>query len=213
MKIQVLFVSFLVTVFSVTLSAHPVSYQNGVGIMSYNSPKMNELLLTYSFTPRFAIAHTYLRDSKSEFYIPRVNFLVKRWNNSDSQANIYFSAGSGVEKFESVNRSAHLGEAVLDWESRKYYTYIQHLYINRDKSVNPMLPLRNYNYTKLRLGFAPFLADYEDLNIWLITQFSKKNENQQIEAMQFLRFYRKNVLWEIGAGFDGSLAFNFMIHL
>lgn len=129
--------------------AHPVSYQDGIGIMSYNSQKMNELLLTYSFTPRFAVAHTYLRDSKSEFYIPRANFLLKRWNETDSQANIYFSAGSGLETFDSKTSSAHLGEVVLDWESRKYYTYLEHLYIKRDTTANPDLPLLDYNHSNV----------------------------------------------------------------
>ncbi len=193
--------------------AHPVSYQDGIGIMSYNSQKMNELLLTYSFTPRFAVAHTYLRDSKSEFYIPRANFLLKRWNESESQANVYLSLGSGLEQFGSKASSAHLGELVLDWESRKYYTYFEHLYIKRENTTNAAIPLQDYNHTKLRFGIAPFLGDYEDLNIWFITQFEKHNDENQISSTQFLRFYRKNVLWEIGAGFDGSFAFNFMIHL
>ena len=68
--------------------AHPVSFKNGVGIMSYNTQETNEVLLTYSPTSYFAIGTTYLRDSKSEFYIPRLNFLVKRWNNIDSQGNV-----------------------------------------------------------------------------------------------------------------------------
>lgn len=213
MCIKQIILGLLTSLLSMMAVAHPVSYQDGIGIMSYNSQKMNELLLTYSFTPRFAVANTYLRDSKSEFYIPRANFLLKRWNEPNSQANFYISAGTGLEKFGSQTSSAHLGEVVLDWESRKYYTYLEHLYIRRSNTANPLIPIQDYNHTKLRMGFAPFLADYEDLNIWFISQFEKHNEESQIEAIQFLRFYRKNVLWEIGAGFDGSIAFNFMIHL
>ena len=213
MKFRLIISGLLISLSASAALAHPVSYQDGVGLMSYNSAKMNELLLTYSFTPRFAIANTYLRDSKSEFYIPRANFLLKRWNNDDSQGNIYFSGGSGLEKFGGQSSSAHLGEVVLDWEDREFYTYFEHLYIRRNNTQNLEIPLQDYNHSKLRLGFAPFLADYEDLNIWFITQFEKHNEDKQIDATQFLRFYRKNVLWEIGAGFDGSIAFNFMIHL
>ena len=193
--------------------AHPVSYQDGIGIMSYNSQKMNELLLTYSFTPRFALAHTYLRDSGSEFYIPRANLLLRRWNEPDSQANIYTSFGSGSEKFGTKTSSTHLGEVVLDWESRKYYTYLEHLYLRRNNTANAALPQQDYNQTKLRLGFAPFFADYGDLNVWLIAQFDKHIDGKRIETTQFLRFYLKNVLWEVGSGFDGSIAFNFMIHI
>jgi hypothetical protein len=212
MKLR-LILGFLLGIVSLSAGAHPTSYKGALGVMSYNSAKMNELLLTYSFSPRFAVAGTYLRDSKSEFYIPRLNFLAKRWNNSDSQANFYLSGGSGIEKFNSKSTPAHLGEVVLDWENRQYYTYIDHIYIKRDTQDNPMIPLQDYNHTKLRLGMAPFLADYEELNIWLIAQFEKHNDEKQIDATQFVRFYRKNLLWEVGAGFDGSLAFNFMVHL
>ena len=193
-------------------SAHPVSYKGALGIMSYNSPRMNEVLLTYSLSPHFAVATTYLRDSSSEFYIPRTNFLLKRWNNEDSQANVYFSAGAGYEKFNSITYGVRLAEVVADWENRKYYTYLEHLYLNRDNDQNNLIIAKNYNHTKARIGFAPFLADYNDLNVWLILQTEKHN-GDSIQTTQFLRFFMKNVLWEVGAGFDGSVAFNFMIHI
>lgn len=203
----------IIVLFSLSAQSHTVIYQDGFGIMSFNSQKMNELLLGYSMTPRFAIAYNYLRDSKSEFHVPRLNFLLKRWNERDSQGNIYLSAGSGLERFNLQNTSTHLGEVAMDWESRKYYTAFSHLYLKRDQLGNLSLPQSDYNHTKVRLGFAPFLADFEDLNIWFITQFDRHNGENQIEATQFLRFFRKNVLWEIGADFNGSMAFNFMIHL
>jgi len=192
--------------------AHPVSYKEAVGLMSYNTPQMNEILLTYSFTPHFALAGTYLRDSKSEFYVPRANFLLKRWNNEDSQANVYLSGGAGYEKFGSKNYGVKLAEFVADWESRKYYVYFDHLYLNRDNRDNTMLPDRDYNHSKLRVGTAPFLADYADLNVWLILQGEKHLNESQIEMTQFLRFYIKNTLWEVGARFDGGWAFNYMVH-
>jgi hypothetical protein len=197
----------------VSASAHPVSYKDAVGIMSYNTPTTNELLLTYSLTPRFALATTYLRDSNSEFYIPRANFLLARWNEHDSQANIYLSGGSGWEKFNNKTYSAHLGEIIADWESRKYYVYLEHQYLKRNNTDNSLLPTQDYNHTKARFGFAPFLAEYDELNIWAILQFDKHLDSTQIEATPFLRFYIRNVLWEIGAGFNGSFNFNFMIHL
>ena len=203
----------LVTTFSFVAFAHPVSYKGATGIMSYNSPEMNELLVTYSFNFNYAAAATYLRDSKSEFVIPRFNYLVKHWNNTDSQGNIYLSRGIGNEIYNDKTYGVRLAEFIADWEDRRYYTYLEHLNLTRDNDQNPMLPETSYNHTKLRLGYAPFLADYNDLNVWTIVQFEKHNEDKQIEATPFLRFFMKNVLWEIGAGFDGSTKFNFMIHL
>lgn len=194
-------------------SAHPVSYKDSVGIMSYNSAENNELMVTYSVTPRFAAAATYLREKKSEFYIPRLNLLAQRWNNEDSQGNIYLSAGAGIEKFDSKNYDTALAEIVADWESRKYLVAFTEQYLLRKNENNPQFANKNLSKSKLRLGFAPFLADYNDLNVWYIAEFNSNNENPQIQTTQFLRFYMKNILWEIGAGFDGSLAFNFMLHL
>lgn len=210
MKIRLLIASILLS--SNFVYAHPVSYKDAVGLMSYNNPEMNEILLTYSLTPHFAIAGTYLRDSKSEFYIPRVNFLLKRWNNDDSQGNIYLSGGAGYEKFASKNYGVNLAEFVADWESRKYYIYFDHLYLNRSNEQNAQLPERDYNHSKLRVGTAPFLADYADLNVWLILQGEKHLNESNIEMTQFLRFYMKNTLWEVGARFDGGWAFNYMVH-
>lgn len=118
--------------------AHPVSYKDAVGIMSYNDSQMNEILLTYSLNYNFAFGHTYIKEKNSEFYIPRVNLLAKRWNNDDSQGNLYLSAGSGFEKYNNATSNVRLAEIVADWESRKYYTYLEHLYMLRDNKDNPI---------------------------------------------------------------------------
>jgi hypothetical protein len=193
--------------------AHPVAYKDSFGVMSYNSQEANELLVTYSLTARTAAAFTTLREAKSEFYIPRANFLLQRWNNEDSQGNLYFSAGYGAEKYDSKNYDTTLAELIADWESRKYLVALEEQYFRRRNQNNPLLTSQDYSKTKMRLGFAPFLADYNYLNVWYIAEFNSNSENPQIQTTQFLRFYMKNVLWEIGAGFDGSIAFNFMLHL
>lgn len=203
----------LILLVNIKTLAHPVSYKDAVGIMSYNSPEANELLVTYSFNFNYAVALLYLRDAKSEFAIPRFNYLVKRWNNLDSQGNIYLSGGVGSEKFNDKTYDVRLVEFIADWEDRQYYTYIEHLNLTRNNELNAILPDRNYNHTKLRLGYAPFLADYNELNVWTILQFDKHNKEKQIKATPYLRFFMKNVLWEFGAGFDGTTKFNFMVHI
>lgn len=202
----------LMTIAALKANAHPVSYKDAFGLMSYNNSQMNEALLTYSLSHNFAIGHTYIREKKSEFYIPRVNLLAKRWNNEDSQGNLYLSFGSGIEKYASNNSNVRMGEIVADWESRKYYVYYEHLHMLRDNKSNSLWTERDDNHSKFRFGLAPFLADYSDLNIWLIAQLSKHND-ETIEATQFMRFYIKNTLWEIGADFNGGFVFNFMVHL
>ena len=192
--------------------AHPTSYKGATGVMSYNTPKMTEILLTYSLQHNFAISTTYLQDSNSKFYVPRLNYLVQRWNNEDSQGNFYLSAGAGLEDYAGKKYGVRLAELVADWESREYYIYLDHIYLNRDNEQNNNLLQKHYNHTKFRVGTAPFLADYEELNVWLILQAEKHLDEPQIDLTQFLRFYVKNVLWEVGAGLNGNWAFNYMIH-
>ena len=208
--LKLILISF--TLLSQFAAAHPTSFKGAVGLMSYNTPEMNEILLTYSLEHNFALAAIYLSDSNSEFYIPRLNYLVKRWNNDSSQGNLFFSVGAGYEKFNSENNRVQLAEVVADWEDRKYYIYYNHIYMNRENELNAALPHKHYNHSKLRLGTAPFLADYEDLNVWFILQGEKHQEEKQIEMTQFLRFFIKNTLWEIGAGFNGGWALNYMVH-
>jgi hypothetical protein len=191
--------------------SHPVSYKGATGIMSYNTATSNDLLLTYSLTHKFAVAATYIREEESEFQIPRLNYLVKRWNNDDSQGNFYLSGGAGVEKYKNKNYDAKLAEVVADWEDRQYYIYFEHLHLVRENQLNTFLPETSHNHSKFRLGTAPFLADFEDLNIWYILQWDKHNE-PKIELTQFVRIFRKNALIEIGAGFNNNWAFNYMFH-
>ena len=46
----------VLTLTSLKVLAHPVSYKDAIGIMSYNNSKMNEILLTYSLSSKFAVA-------------------------------------------------------------------------------------------------------------------------------------------------------------
>jgi len=213
MNVRNLGVLLLLILLSAVANSHPVTYKDGIGLMSYNSAPSNELMLTYSMSPRWAVAMTYLREQKSEIYLPRLNFLLQRWNQENSQANIYLSLSRGVEKFNSQNYQTNFAELIADWESRKYMISFEHQYFARENESNLALAKKDLNKSKLRMGFAPYLAEANDLSAWYVAEFNRRNDDSQIEAMQFIRLYKKNVLWEIGASFDGSMAFNFMIHM
>lgn len=189
--------------------AHPVSFKRGLGLVSSNSRDMNDTMLAYSFQYNFAAGLTHLKLEQSNFLIPRANFLLKRWNNLGSQGNIYLSGGAGIESRDDSTFDAHLLDFSADWESRKYYVSFEHRYLAREeRSVE--LP-KEIVERKFRAGFAPFLADYKDLNVWYILQVRDEKEKDP-RPTQFFRFYLNNVLWEIGAG-SKEVAFNFMIHI
>jgi hypothetical protein len=64
---------------------------------------------------------------------------------------------------------------------------------SRTEFETQRLPLHN---TKLRLGFAPYLAEFDELSFWLILEDRKSTE--QSSVFPILRFYYRNALWEVG---------------
>ncbi len=205
------FLAMLIILIGSSANAHMVSYQGATSLMSYNEGAKNEYMLTYSYRPWGAVALTYLKEKSDEndfaMTIPRANFLLKRWNNDDSQANIYGSVGYGNEQSLNENKPVGLVAGDIDWESRKYYTSFQYSHLYRDSSSRPDLDMMKY-----RLGFAPYLAEFKELNTWFILQFSQQ-AREKIETTPLIRLFYQNVLIELGAGLNGKTTFNFMIHL
>lgn len=191
---------------AVSAQAHPVTYRGGWSLNSESQADMNELMLVYSPSFNSAVGGSYLRMDNREFAFARVNWLVQRWNQMDSQGNLYLNVGTGGGKTSERTTSAHFGEVMADWESRKIYTSFRHQQVLHQDG-------EDFGATKLRAGFAPYLGDYEDLNVWWIAQWQRTEERKEGEAFQFLRFYLRNVLWEVGTGFNGNWAFNLMLHL
>lgn len=189
--------------------AHPVSYQGAVSLMSYNKEDENEVLLTYSFKSYLAAAAFYFREGDVNYTMPRLNWLAKRWNNEDSQANLYLSGGYGVERSFNEQVGVGFGSVEADWESRKYYTSVQYNRFLRKDTDAASRP--DFETIKLRAGLAPYLAGYSEINTWLILQAEKMND-KPVELTQFIRLFYKNALIEVGAGFSGGMAFNYMVH-
>ncbi|WP_374028773.1 hypothetical protein [Bdellovibrio bacteriovorus] len=189
--------------------AHPVSFQGATSLMSYNKENENELMLTYSVKNYLAAGLTYYKVEDVEYTVPRLNFLAKRWNNEDSQGNIYLSAGYGSERSFEERNGVTLVSADVDWESRKYYTSFQYnKYFRQDTEAANRT---DFEMMKARVGVAPYLAEYNELNAWFIVQFEKSND-KAIETTQFIRLFYKNVLVEFGATIGGGWAFNYMVH-
>jgi hypothetical protein len=116
--------AFLAT-FSLRAEAMLVAYQDSFGIMGYNQSFHNELFLNYSLTSHFAVGERTIKfltiDGTKEFFIPEADFLVARFNEKDSQANLYAGAGYGAQSFMGQTSGVGMVNLAADWESRKYY--------------------------------------------------------------------------------------------
>lgn len=192
--------------------AHPVAYAGSTSIMTWNSKEMSDWMLTHSYTSKFSLAARYLRmdtrDGERTFYMPQVNYLLKRWNELDSQANIYLSLGHGGEKVNSSFKNTTGVALEADWESRKYYVSFR-----EDVLLSHKDSKRNIYQTKVRAGFAPYLAEFNEMNAWFILQADKSNKmTDEYKLTPFIRLFYHNILLEFGSTMKGDSQFNFMVH-
>lgn len=196
---------------SSNLWAHPVSYAGSYSIMTWASENSTDWMLTHSFTPRAALSYHFMRmrnheNSKHEdkFHLLTGNFLLKRWNQLESQGNVYLSLGVGDE----VNKSLVGMLAVdLDWESRDYYVSYKTESILRQDGKDPFIR------SKARVGFAPYRGGFEELNTWIIAEVSKESDaTKEYDLTPLVRFYYRNILTEAGVSLNGEYKFNFMVH-
>lgn len=192
--------------------AHPVAFAGSYSIMTWNSKDMSDWMLTHSFTSNYSLTARYLRmqtvDGERSFYMPQLNFLLKRWNELDSQANIYLSIGHGGEKINSSLKDTSLLALETDWESRKYYISARGDALLSHKSSG-----QNIYQTKGRIGFAPYLAEFNEINTWIILEAYRSNKDEdEFKLTPFVRFFYHNVLTEFGVSSRGDAQFNFMVH-
>src|SRR5579871_5340821 len=114
----------LMGLWSFDANAMLVAYKDSFGIMGVNQAFHNELFLNYSLTSDFAVGARWIRflttNGEAEFAIPEADFLLKRWNAPDSQANIYLGGGYGAETFAGQTQGVGMANFAADWENRKY---------------------------------------------------------------------------------------------
>ncbi len=191
--------------------AHPVTFEDGVMLKSMAREDMSENSVTYTFHPRFALGIEYDRllmgPQDTSWGLMEFNVLLKRWNGDHSQGNIYLLSGAGAF-WDNFDNSSPAGKWGLqaDYETRQFYTLASYTgWHARD--------VESY-YALFRLGYAPFVAGYNDLNLWVITQFDYNPDmRSDVQVTPYLRFFYKNVLWEVGASLQGNFYWQFMVHM
>lgn len=190
--------------------AHPVSFQGATSVMTWNQPDLSDTWVTYSARPYLALAGRYMRmvmpEGESRVYLPQVDVLLKRWNAKEYQANIYAYGGFGGARFQSRDGTAAIAGFELDAESRKYFVMGKAEAMRG--SIGP-----DFDQFQLRLGIAPYEAEFEELASWLMVQAQYNPALTTKYAITPLaRFFYKSVLWETGVSLDGDWMLNVMFH-
>src|SRR6056300_1416699 len=100
-----------------SISAHPVVFKNGKVFWVSQSTKFNDLRLGISQTNKWLVGGRILQDRRSDetFALLNNNYLAKRWNSKNAQANIYIlsSVGVNTKNTESMGTVGVHG----DWEN------------------------------------------------------------------------------------------------
>ncbi len=196
-------------IFTSLALAHPVTFEGGS--MPYYEFKgdNHSVHFNHSFSNRFALgAHlNSIQDKNKErlyYYSPTANFQIKRWNNPDSQANIYLLGGPA---FEAGNKGALVGYQ-LDWEDRRFYTATEGHFYEMSGSTD-------HSLMKFRAGVAPYIAPFDGFHTFLILEAQREGFKSE-EEWSFgpvARFFYDAYLAEIGVDNDGEMMGSLMLQL
>lgn len=193
-----------ITAFSISAQARPVSYAGGWMAMTMNDGMENSNLLSYSPTARDAIGvrSDYLRDDDAWMHAINYNRLLKRWNEADSQANIYMLSGAGVATRGDTRGAVGWLGMEADWESRRYYVGYENRVIGSGVVEESFMQ-------RARVGVAPYIANYDGWHPWLMLQVDHRpgNDNELV-VTPLLRVFNSEVLGEAGISSAGDVLFN-----
>ena len=80
------------------LYARPISYVGGWTLMSFNDYQSNSLLVHYTPSSKYSLGYNIEYWNDKEFWINNfnLNYLLKRINKKNSQANFYFKSSIGI---------------------------------------------------------------------------------------------------------------------
>ena len=198
--------SALVGTMSSSAHANPVSFKGGYGVMPAYNKDWFDIQLNYSVTNRYAVgASSYYRqgkDSTAEFGIGQFNYLIKRWNELDSQANVNASLGfGGRHDSEKSDAVAAYGALEADYETRRIYSQVSAETLQSDDNVQ-------FSRYRSRLGVAPYKSAFDRLNTWLVMQVDIMPEmDESVRVSPIVRLFYNNFVLEAGASLGEGTPF------
>lgn len=180
--------------------------------MQMNDGGAHSLHVHYSPTIDYSIGYKaeYWTAEDWQFHGAQLNYLVGRWNNPDSQANVYLKSAAGIaySDYHHLDRKtepAAFTGISMDWEDRRYFTMYENRYTyagDIDKSF----------MQKARVGIAPYVGDYGDLHTWLMLEVEHNPTSaDNIVVRPLVRLFKGEYLTEAGISDQGDVLFNFIV--
>ena len=180
--------------------------------MTFNNDAANSLHVHYTPDPKHSIGTRVVYDREQDYVFTgvQVNRLVKRWNKSDSQANIYGKIAVGLvadEKSGPFKREDDAGlllAASADWETRRYFVSASAEHWDNGR-------FEDTSAFHGRLGVAPYVANSGALHTWFMVEGHNRPEDDDVIGVTGLvRFFKGPSLLELGASDKGKPQINYI---
>jgi len=189
-------------------TAKPIAFAHGTTVMGeYGAGTMEEVQVFYAPRYFYSVGGGHLAlesdiDGRSrDVTYARFNYLVKRWNREDSQANVFAWGGVGRARLsESAGDETAWNAGVqLDYETRRIYSSLKTDLFEGASFSNRV--------DTLQLGIAPYEHDYDSIATWFVVQgrHITGGIHDGTEVAFMLRLFKGPVWVEAGATTDGKL--------
>jgi len=195
--------------------AKPIAFAHGTTVMAeYGAGTMNEAQVFYapkyflSFGAGYLQLDSDISNLHREISYARVNYLVKRWNLADAQANVFTWGSLG---------NAYVSETdnpVFAWNTGGQFDYETRRVYGSLKSDLHRSSAYSHRIDTLQLGIAPYEHDYDTLATWLVIQGRHYTGgiHDGSEWALLLRLFKGGTWVEAGATTDGKLQAMAMIN-
>lgn len=198
-------------------AAKPVSYVGGTMLMQENDISQRTVGVDYTIAPNMAVAFHAQEHTRGAPFVmlgPQINLLLKRWNLPDGQGNIFTMTGAGATIDRGDMRPAVWTGVLADYETRRIFlSYEGRLMYAKDVEKSA--------WQRARVGFAPYLGNYDDINTWLMVQVDRYDEKHlsghhfstlpKTDATPLVRLMYKTFMMEGGVSLHGKFMFNWIM--
>ena len=188
--------------------AKPIAFSHGTTVMAeYGAGTMVEAQVFYAPKYFLSLGGGYLElesdidHRRREIAYARANYLVKRWNQENSQANVFVWGGAGEAYVSELNSHefAWNAGAQFDYETRRVYASLK-TDLHRSSAFS-------HRIDTLQLGIAPYKHDFDSLATWFVVQGRQISGgiHDGTEWALLLRLFKRGAWVEAGVTDDGKL--------
>ena len=188
--------------------AKPIAFSHGTTVMAeYGAGTMSETQVFYAPKYFYSLGLGYLElesdidGRRREITYARANYLLKRWNLEDAQANVFVWGGAGQAYVSESNDHTLAWNAggQIDYETRRVYSSLKTDLHYSGEFTNRI--------DTLQLGIAPYEHDFDTLATWFVVQGRQYTGgiHEGTEWALLLRLFKRGAWIEAGVTDDGKL--------